>query len=561
MRAPDTATRPPAVNSAHPVRRVAERVESALSFVVARPLAALTVLAAVQWLAILGFALTVRHNGWLFYQGGDQIWLTTTGWLLGQGELPPTEVGYGWPLLLAPLTAIIGPNFVDAMPWVIVFNVGVLGPLLLWAIWQLASRIAGSAFGLIAVATWVLMPFAAIPLWRDDYHERYVEQFLPGALGLTALADYQSMVMLLVGAVFFERALRQQSTPDGVAAGLIVAFAIGTKPSNGLFIAAPIAAAIVARRLRPLLPFALALLPALVTLAIWKQRGFGSLPVFAAEEAHVAIGMTAAVPSLDQYIDLDWGNLHDNLNNLREFFWSARLLQFAPVAGAVAVARRSPSIAALLSIWFATFLIVKGTTPLSTVSSGSFFRFLMPAFPAYFLLVVSTLLLLPTAANRMAAKWPAPTPPRLSVPIVAALVGATVVIPLAMVSLVRPIETADDAIAVNTILTPVDDRIAVSVRRDGEERTLSWTHPAAGSSDVFYRVYRTGAHGLEQECLEHGGAKECSLEMILLGTTRERRWRDGSPPPGVRYRVGVAANSRNDAAAGDVATLSPPVAG
>jgi hypothetical protein len=185
----------------------------------------------------------------------------------------------------------------------------------------------------------------------------------------------------------------------------------------------------------------------------------------------------------------------------------------------------------------------------------------MPAFPAYFLLVVSTLLLLPTAANRMAAKWPAPTPPRLSVPIVAALVGATVVIPLAMVSLVRPIETADDAIAVNTILTPVDDRIALSVRGDGEARTLSWTHPAAGSSDVFYRVYRTGAHGLEQECLEHGGAKECSLEMILLGTTRERRWRDGSPPPGVRYRVGVAANSRNDAAAGDVATLSPPVAG
>jgi hypothetical protein len=47
--------------------------------------------------------------------------------------------------------------------------------------------------------------------------------------------------------------------------------------------------------------------------------------------------------------------------------------------------------------------------------------------------------------------------------------------------------------------------------------------------------------------------------LVLLGTTREPRWRDGSPPPGVRYRVGVAANSRNDENAGDVATISEPV--
>ena len=28
-----------------------------------------------------------RHNGWLTYQGGDQIWLVTTGWLLGNGTI------------------------------------------------------------------------------------------------------------------------------------------------------------------------------------------------------------------------------------------------------------------------------------------------------------------------------------------------------------------------------------------------------------------------------------------------------------------------------------------
>ncbi len=49
--------------------------------------------------------------------------------------------------------------------------------------------------------------------------------------------------------------------------------------------------------------------------------------------------------------------------------------------------------------------------------------------------------------------------------------------------------------------------------------------------------------------------------MVLLGTTRERRWRDGSPPAGSLYRIGVAANSKNDPEGGDVATISAPIAG
>ena len=91
-------------------RRAAERDRAGVSVAVGRPFVSLAVLAVVQWLAILVYALTVRHNGWLFYQGGDQIWLVTTGWLLGQGELGPPEVGYGWPLLLAPLTLGDGPE-------------------------------------------------------------------------------------------------------------------------------------------------------------------------------------------------------------------------------------------------------------------------------------------------------------------------------------------------------------------------------------------------------------------------------------------------------------------
>ena len=100
------------------------------------------------------------------------------------------------------------------------------------------------------------------------------------------------------------------------------------------------------------------------------------------------------------------------------------------------------------------------------------------------------------------------------------------------------------------------------MRADGEARRLTWTHPPAGSSDVFYRVYRTDLGPAPTSSAPTTAARRsAACEMVLLGTTREPRWRDGSPPPGVRYRIGVAANSRNDPTGGDVATLSAPVEG
>jgi hypothetical protein len=119
--------------------------------------------------------------------------------------------------------------------------------------------------------------------------------------------------------------------------------------------------------------------------------------------------------------------------------------------------------------------------------------------------------------------------------------------------------TPPKAVQVTAILTPVDAEIEVDVEPVGESRILTWSHPTTASVNVFYRVYRTGAEGADVKCAEGGGAADCTLEMILLGTTREPRWRDGSPPAGSLYRIGVAANSRDDPEAGDVATISEPI--
>jgi hypothetical protein len=331
------------------------------------------------------------------------------------------------------------------------------------------------------------------------------------------------------------------------------------KPSNGIFLAAPALAALAARNLRVLLPFGLALLPALVTLAVWKQRGLGELPVFAYEQTRLAAAVALDLPDPGRYTDLDWSNFHDNMNDLREFFWSARLLQFLPLAGAVAVARRSLPLGVLLASWFGAFLVLKGTPELSTVSSGSFFRFVMPGFPAYFLLGMSVVLLVPTLGVRLAARWPETRRRAVGRNTAVALAVGLAVVPFVVVVALRPSSSPAKAAIVNDILTPIDDRIAVTVRAEGESRVLSWTHPRAGSSELFYRVYRTGTEDGDRVCEPRGASTACQLGLLLLGTTREPEWRDGSPPPGSIYRIGVAANSRNDPAGGDIATLSPPV--
>ena len=53
---------------------------------------ALGTLVLVQWLAILAFALTVRHNGWLYYQGGDQLW-SLHDRLVPRARRPPVHGG------------------------------------------------------------------------------------------------------------------------------------------------------------------------------------------------------------------------------------------------------------------------------------------------------------------------------------------------------------------------------------------------------------------------------------------------------------------------------------
>ena len=524
-------------------------------------------LIAAQIAATFALALAATHNGWVYFQGGDQIVNTTTAWLIGGLEIPPTEVGYVWPLLLAPITWITGPTFVQALPAIVVLNVLVLGPIALYCVYSIAAHIGGRLLGYWAAALWVVAPFAAIPLFVDRYHEKWIDQFLPQALGLTGMPDFPSLVLVLAAALFVVRSVSPGRLHDAVLAGLLAGAAGGLKPPNYLFVFGAVLAYPLARRWREALAFGIALAPSILVLAFWKERGLGYIPALALEHVQLAAGSAplALDINLDNYVDLDIEHWKQQMDALREFFWSPRLAQFAPFAGVLAVLRmRRYAIAGLLAGWLAAFLVVKGFSPRANIESNTFWRLLMPAWPAYLLLFASIPMLVPTLARRLGDRVQPPRPTQVERRWLVVAAVATLAVPVTVTAAADRIQPPTPAIVQPTdteatILTPVDKEIALEVVREGAGERLTWT-PGSWRADVFYRVYRMDGPGEDTQCaLSDGVAWSCYLLSAPIATTRETTFVDPSPPAdGATYRIGVGTNWVDDHAQGDVFDFSPP---
>ncbi len=445
-----------------------------------RPRAVLGTLVGVQIVATVVLALSVDHNGWVWFQGGDQIWQTTQGWLLGHLVLPPTELGYVWSLVLMPVMWITGPTYVEALPPLVVFQVLVLGPVALLCVYDLASRIGGRLLGYWASLLWVVAPFASIPLFVDRYQERFAAEVLPQALGLTAMPDFPSMVPRarfgrlrrpLARGTAADRRRPRRSPPGSCRRAQATEHAARCRRRTRVRRAPSMAGR---RRVRR------DAAPTLLLLAIWKERGLGTIPAFALEQMHLAAGgagPTAVSVDLGRYFDLDFEHWRTQMDQLREFFWSARLAQWAPFAGLIAVVRvRRGAIAALLAGWLAAFLVVKGFSPRATIESNTFWRLLMPAWPAYLLLFASIPLLVPTLAPRLGDRLTAPARSPVSRRWVAVVAALTLLVPAVFVVGSSPLDNPDLALTQddqgNFILTSVD------TTHRSPRRGLGWrTHP------------------------------------------------------------------------------------
>jgi hypothetical protein len=539
------------------MERVRRSRDIALSI---RPAYVLGGLILLQWLAVLALALTVRHNGWLYYAGGDQLWHYSGAYLLAHGHLPPAYVGYGWSVLLAPLAALAGPNLVSALPGIVLLNTLVLLPIALFCVYDICTRVAGRLFGYFAAGLWIALPYFGILFVEPGYHQKYTELTLPQLVGLTSVPDFPSMVALLAAAALCLRALDARTWHYAAGAGLMTGASIAIKPSNTIWLVTPLIFFLVERR-RALLPYVAALAPALLTLALWKYRGLGELAARPAESVRVAAGGTDLFNRIHGTELNNWDHLREVLSSLREHFWVARVIEWLPVAGSIALLIRARRGFLLMGTWFFAYLLAKGTYLHASVEDASFWRIMMSAFPAYLILAASVVLLAPGVRARPTASTPAPRSRRFAIALTAAVAIFTIV-PLGVIAATpRLHDGGRQAVRLGDPgnLIPVASVGLHAATEDGGVR-LSW-HSPSGSS-VFYQVMRRDtATGGGVACAGTPGSAsdDCELVMNVVATTKTPNVVD-HPGRGIwEYRVGVAANWLNDPSLGDVYVVSPPL--
>ena len=230
-------------------------------------------------------------------------------------------------------------------------------------------------------------------------------------------------------------------------AGLLAGVAGGLKPPNYLFVIGAVLAYLAARRWREGAAFAIMIVPSILVLALWKERGLGYIPALTLQHVQLAAGSSSVAGTdvnLDRYIDLDFQHWRDQMDQLREFFWSARLAQWAPFAGLIAVIRvQRGAIAALLGGWLAAFIVVKGFSPRASIETNTFWRLLMPAWPAYLLLFAAIPLLVPTLARRLGERIRPPKTIAIQWRWVAVAAVAAVVVPFGVIAASDPVDASD----------------------------------------------------------------------------------------------------------------------
>src|SRR5262249_47321379 len=161
-------------------------------------------------------------------------------------------------------------------------------------------------------------PIVAVPLFQPAYHNVFVDNVLPALYGLTLSPTYLAMALALVAAMFGVRAA-DGAPRAGLAAGLMAAAAIPCFPPSARVAVRGVAvgvllALVIATRWHALLEAAAGLAAGLAPTLIWRHR------------AGVAT-FTLGHPT--------WSGFQGSWANVRENFYSNRLVQWLPVAGAI----------------------------------------------------------------------------------------------------------------------------------------------------------------------------------------------------------------------------------
>src|SRR5207244_2002632 len=177
---------------------------------------------------------------------------------------------------------------------------------------------------------------------------------------------------------------------------------------------------------------------------------------------------------------------------------------------------------AFLAVWLGLFFLIKGSSPLASVDTASFWRLLTPAWPAYFLLAISVLAMVPTLGGRLQPAPVAPVTGRSLRRETWVAIAVLAVLPLVVVTAV-PKHGSYQAVRDNSrnLYVPVDRSFQVTAHSAANAVALSWPDPGSGSVTPVYIVLRAKAGTTTNEgvnCSDRpGGVRPCVIAMDQLG--------------------------------------------
>jgi hypothetical protein len=518
-----------------------------------------------QWAFVAWEALVrIPHNGWLFQNGDDGPWYWTTAWTLTSLHMPNAAVGLAWPYVLTPLAAIFGPNTADGLPAVIALNLLVLAPAAVVGMYLLGERIAGRLFGLWTAALWVLAPIITLVLYTPRTLPQLVGTFFPTGLGLNPLSDYPSMVCAIFAAYLLLRALDTNAWLDGALCGIVLGFLVLLKPANGPLPLVGVIVLALSFRFRALIALLGAMVPGVLALTIWKRTGVGFVPALKADPHPAAGGTTTntgATGATHRYVNIDWHHISQNLHALGQVFWSVRLLEFLLLAGAVGLVARSRAKGLLILGWFAGFALIKGGVSYAGIYDTSFYRFILPAWPAWVLLVAGTVFCWPSQPAKRARQHEADKhearrlrPPSRTLVLLAGVILALG--PLALAIAASPVGpyTVAQMNYTGAPVAVVD--FGLQAKRVGPHTVqLSWLGLHTGRAKGWYQVFKGPTDGCVYLA---AGAKDCLFRMPVNASTSATTFIDRQAfGRHIVYRVGLAAGKRIDPNTSSYLLLSP----
>jgi hypothetical protein len=365
-----------------------------------------------QWLVTALVGIIATRTASVF---GDPVTARATvdaAHEVATGGLPATGAP-AYPLLLAPL-ALVTTNVSTVASIVTTLNVLILAPLASYCLLEVGRRVAGRIYAIAAALVWLLAPVVIVPMFASKYHDTYVDYVLPALYGLTLQPLYPAMVLSLAAAVL---CLRAAAGADRAAlgAGLAAAAAIACVPVSAGVAVGVVLALMVARRRRATLEALAGIAAGLVPTLLWRDRALSD---------HT---FTLGGPT--------WAHFQATMAQVREVFWSNRLLQWVPIAGAIGMFRLGSVAATLVAAWVASAGVLVLATQ-STFDHGEVLHAWAPAWPAYALLLAATPALVPTLLRRLGPRAEGETDAtRVSTAVVAALlvlvlVGGTIAVGL-----------------------------------------------------------------------------------------------------------------------------------